>query len=148
MYNELVRAHIDPTQVHCVRSRGALSEGLPEASVLEKTDLVHGSMIGVFVGAGMGLLLSILAALFKLEGFTFNWLHVTLSMVTGGLMGFWIASLVGSALPNSKLKEFQPELEQGKILMMVDVQDRQVREISNQSRKHPEVVLRKLEPSQ
>jgi len=33
----------------------------------------------------------------------------------------WVSSMVGSAIPNSRLQQFEAAIEQGGILLMIDV---------------------------
>ena len=46
---------------------------------------------------------------------------VLIGAILGALFGAWASSMAASAVPNFKLKEFQSSIEQGQILMMVDV---------------------------
>ena len=41
----------------------------------------------------------------------------------GAAAGSWSASLVGAGLPNSDLKAFEDAIDEGKILMLADVDD-------------------------
>jgi uncharacterized membrane protein len=46
---------------------------------------------------------------------------VLIGMMIGGLLGAWMASMAAAAVPNSRLKQFEEEIERGKLLLMVDV---------------------------
>jgi hypothetical protein len=39
----------------------------------------------------------------------------------GSLFGIWVASMAGTAVPNSRHAAFQKDIAAGKMLMMVDV---------------------------
>ena len=54
--------------------------------------------------------------------------------------------MVGAAVPNSRLKQFADEIEQGKILLIVDVPEHKVPEVKALvGRIHPEAVDRGVE---
>jgi hypothetical protein len=60
-------------------------------------------------------------------------------IVCGAFFGFWASSLVGVSVFNSKLKKFEGDLENGRVLLILDVPVQRVEEIRGmlQSR-HPE----------
>jgi hypothetical protein len=66
---------------------------------------------------------------------------VLIAAIVGGVLGAWMASMAAAAVPNSRLKAFQKEIEQGKMLLMVDVpygRVEQIREVVLS--RHPEAV--------
>jgi hypothetical protein len=146
LYGEVVRANVDSNQIQFVRHRGRLSKGLPEASQSEKTDVLQGAMVGLLAGACSGFVAYMVIAHFYLpEGSKYSVLYMALGVIVGALLGLWAATLIGSALPNSKFTEFQTELDEGKVLMMVDVPQKQVDDVSTLSHKYPDVVMKKQE---
>jgi len=54
--NELLLARIEARRIHVLAQRGMDLEDLPEASVFQKTDVVHGAQVGVVLGAVGGAL--------------------------------------------------------------------------------------------
>jgi hypothetical protein len=42
-------------------------------------------------------------------------------VLVGAALGAWAASMVGASVPNSKLRQFQRDIDAGKVLLMVDV---------------------------
>jgi hypothetical protein len=67
---------------------------------------------------------------------------VFLSAGLGALFGAW----TGAAIPNSRHKQFEPEIAQGKILLMVDVPEHKVPEVHELvGRTHPEAVDKGVE---
>ncbi len=119
--HDLLLARVEERHIHFLARRGTPMDGLHEASVLQKTDLVHGAnvglVLGAILGAGAGSVFSSLVPpetswhLFLLVGAT----------VFGSLFGVWAGSMVGCAVPNSRLRDFEPHLDSGMILLMVDV---------------------------
>ncbi|MNC86091.1 hypothetical protein D3C83_17240 [compost metagenome] len=121
---------------------------MPEAGVLQKTDIVHGAQMGVAIGGVAGALGGALLVFFQPEGLKLQLVTVLLAALFGALFGAWASSMAASAVPNSKLKAFHPEIEQGKVLMMVDVPMQRVTEISELvARRRPEAVAGGFEPT-
>jgi len=63
------------------------------------------------------------------------------------LFGIWVASMVGTAVPNSRHAAFQKDIAAGKMLMMVDVPSTRTLEISDLlNLRHPEALFGGTEP--
>jgi hypothetical protein len=148
MLNEMLLARIGIERIHCLARRGTLPPDLPEATMLQKTDVVHGAHLGMTVGGIAGTIGGLLVVLFPPAGLTLQWVTVLIAAVAGALLGAWVSSMVASAVPNSRLKAFQPDIEQGKVLMMVDVPMQRVQEITALvAQRHPEAVSGGFEPT-
>jgi len=64
-------------------------------------------------------------------------------MLGGAAFGFLASSMVGAAVPNSRLRQFDADLEAGRVLLMVDVPPRRSAEITELVvSRHPEAVPR------
>ena len=148
MLNEMLLARIECRHIHFLARRGSLPDDLPEASVLQKTDIVHGAQLGLIIGAVVGAAAGALLVMFPPEGVTLKLMAVLVLALGGALFGLWASSMVASAVPNSRLKAFQPAIESGKVLMMVDVPMRRVQEICDLvARRHPEAASGGFEPT-
>lgn len=148
MLDEMLLACIHVERIHFLAKRGTLPDDLPEASVLQKTDLVHGAQLGVVIGAAAGLIGGLLVVFFPPQGIAVQWVAVLIGGIGGALLGSWISSMAASAVPNTKLNAFHPEIEKGRVLMMVDVPMRRVGEISQLvAARHPEAAARGWEPT-
>lgn len=146
--DDLLLARIEARHMHVLARRGTELGDLPEASVLQKTDLVHGAQTGVLFGGLLG----------ALGGFVLVWLSprdlpvapvmVLVLAVVGALFGLWVASLVGAGVPNSQLRQFRDAIEGGRILLMVDVPfARRDRVLALVHARHPEAVDGGTEPT-
>jgi len=144
MLDEMLLARIEVGHIHFLARRGALPADLPEASVLQKTDIVHGAQIGMMIGGVCGLVGGFLVVAFPPEGTAPR--LVTVLVVA--LFGAWASSMAASQVANSKLKPFHAEIERGKVLMMVDVPFAKVQAINELiARRHPEAICGGTEPT-
>ena len=147
MMDELLLARIEERHIHFLAKRGTPMDGLHEASIAQKSDLVHGAQMGLMLGALLGCALGVVVAYTFLGGDTMRIVTVLGATVLGALFGAWVSSMVGSAVPNSRLKQFHQAIEEGKILVMVDVPETRVEEIRERLRAiHPEAEDRGLDP--
>lgn len=119
--DDLLLARIDDRHMHFLARRGTDLGELREAGYLMKSDVLHGAGVGLGLGALGGLLLGALILLFPIEGTRPHPGTVFIAVLVGCALGAWVASMAGSSVPNSRLKQFQRDIEAGKVLMMVDV---------------------------
>ncbi len=135
--NELLVARIEERHIHCLAKRGDPMDGLHEANILQKTDLVHGAKLGMMAG-GIGgvILVAFLSYNFQLEFTT-----VLLIALGAVIFGAWSCSLNAARAPNSRLFAFTKDIEEGKYLVMVDVPGQRVDEIQTLlESQHPEAI--------
>lgn len=148
MMNELLLARIEERRIHFLARRGSLPPELPEATVLQKTDIVHGAQLGIVIGGVAGTIGGLLVVSFPPGGVSLQLVTVLIAALLGALFGAWASSLAASAVPNSQLARFAGDLEQGKVLMMVDVPMRRIGEINEiVRRRHPDAIPGGFEPT-
>ncbi len=148
MLDEMLLARIEERRIHFLAKRGTLPDGLPEATVLQKTDIVHGAQLGIVIGGVAGTLGGLLVVWFPPADVALQWVTVLIAALLGALFGAWVSSMAASAVPNSQLARFQADIESGKVLMMVDVPLRRIAEISELvTRRHPEAISSGFEPT-
>jgi len=148
MLDEMLLARIEESHIHFLANRGTLPQDLPEASVLQKTDLVHGAETGLVIGAGIGAVAGILAVLLPPEGVSLKLVTILATALFGAAFGVWISSMVGTQIPNSRLRGFEADIKRGGVLMMVDVPLSRIEAIRDlAARRHPEAVSRGIEPT-
>lgn len=137
--DELLLARIEERHIRFMTDGRPIPADLPEASVMHKTDLLHGAALGMLFGAGFGLGLAFLIVSY-LELNETRALVFMVSTIIGLFLGGWAASMAGAAIPNSQLRQFQSELEKGKLLLIVDVPARRVTQIEEiLQQRHPEM---------
>ncbi len=148
MLNEMLLARIEVRHIHFLGQRGTLPPDLPEANVLQKTDIVHGAQMGIAIGAIVGAAAGGLVLMFPPAGVTLKLFTVLSAALGGALFGAWVSSMIASSVPNSRLKAFAHDIEGGKVLMMVDVPMRRVGEICDLvAKRHPEALSGGFEPT-
>lgn len=145
MMNELLLARIDAEHIH-FHARPDIPLGdLPEANVLEKTDVVYCGELGLILGAGLGFVAGVLAVMFS-STVTFSHLfgHVPLiaipvCVVIGAISSALWSGLLATTIPHHRVAMFETQIAQGQVLMMVSVHFHRVSEIRDFLLKcHPE----------
>ena len=129
--NDLLLARIEDRHMRFLAKRGTPLSGLHEAGFLQKSDAVHGGVIGFLIGVYIYLT--------PPQGIPLQMVTVLIATVIGAVLGAWMASLVASSVPNSRLKAFESELEAGKILLMLEAPTSRIEELTNLvHQRHPE----------
>ena len=127
--DELLLARIEHRHLHFLAKEGIDLSGLHEASALQSSDLISSAQRGLCAGAALGAAAgAMLAAYTMLDDMTKPAIVGALA-AAGALFGAWSASLIGASVPSRRLRRFQSELDQGQILLMVDVPHRRIKDI-------------------
>jgi hypothetical protein len=138
--NDLLLARVEDRHMHFLAKRGTDLGELHEATYLQKTDLLHGISVGLALGGVGGLVLGGVIVVFPPAGNP-QLVTVLVAAVIGAVLGAWMSSMAAAAVPNSRLKQFQDDIDKGKILLMVDVPYAQVGQIRELVLgRHPEAV--------
>jgi hypothetical protein len=140
--DDLLQARIELQHVHFVaREDGDLS-GLHAANLLQTSDVIHSAGAGLAVGAAVGGMLGAIAAVsYPAVDEPPLWSLIPAVVLAGAILEAWTASMIGISAPNTRLRRFAPALEQGRILLMVDVPPRRVEEIEARLQAlHPEAI--------
>lgn len=147
VFNDLLLNRIEQKNIHFMTSGAQLPPDLPEANVFHKTDVVHGAESGMLVGGLLGAVLGVVLVLSELFGLSSEAATVLIATLGGILFGGWTAGMVAAALPNTRLNAFYPEIEKGKVLMILDVPARRIEEIEEVlAKRHPEMQFGGEEP--
>jgi len=123
--------------------------GLHAANILQTSDVVRAAQMGLVIGGAVGAVLGIAAAVFfPVVGTEPQWGIAAVLAVVGGAFGAWSSSMIGVSTPSSRLKRFEAAIEQGQILLMLDVPRSRVEEIEERLQAlHPEAHLEGVEPN-
>jgi hypothetical protein len=147
MMDDLLLARIEERHIHFLARRGTAMDGLHEANHLQKSDLVHGAQVGLALGALLGVILGAVVVMTTATDDRWQIAIVLGSGLAGAIFGAWVASMVGSAVPNSRLKQFESAIAEGRILVMADVPQHRVNEVRESlGARHPEAEDRGIDP--
>ena len=146
--DDLLLARIEARHIHVLAPRDAQIGDLPEATVFQKTDLVHGGQVGALIGGLLGAVVGALLVTFPPGTMRLQLVTVLIAAVLGAVFGLWVASLAGATVPNSRLRQFRAWIDQGQLLLMVDVPfSQQARIVEIVTRHHPEAIPGGSEPT-
>jgi hypothetical protein len=148
VFNKLLLARIEQQHVFFLAKDGLSLSDLPEATMLQKSDEIRGLAQGLVVGGATGAIAGVVAMTFPPSGLAMG-LGVILAMsLIGAIVGVWASGMIASSVPNTRLRKFSRDIEQGKILLMVDVPKDQIEEISDMIREqYPDADARGRDPT-
>lgn len=145
--NDLLLARVEDRHMHFLARRGSDLGELHEASYLQKTDAVHGAFTGLVIGGVVGVIVGVLLLYFPPGGASLQMAAVLVAALVGAALGVWIAGMMGLQVPNTQLKGFEQEIEEGRILLMLDVPASRYEEVRSViARSQPQAVNRGNEP--
>ena len=146
VHNELLLTRIEERNMHVLARDDISLAGLPEASLLEKSDIIHGLQLGFVVGGFTGTVLATTALLLGMIYPGWETISMVGIIVGGAFFGSWTSSMVAINVQNTHLKEFMKDVNSGQILYMVDVPVQRIDEISELVHsKHPEASMRGID---
>jgi hypothetical protein len=140
---DLLAARIDLRQMHFFAREDCDMSGLHAANVLQTSDVLCSAGAGLVIGAAVGGTLGAFAAVnFPGAGEGPQWNLIPLLVVVGALFDAWTSSMIGISAPNRRLQRFAAQIEQGRILLAVDVTMERVEDIEARLQAlHPEARL-------
>jgi len=144
--DELLLARIEERHIHVIAKEGTPLEDLPAASLWQQSDLAHAMERGLALGGATGALAGLVAISLP-ESLVLGGGAILLATTLAGAgVGSWAASFQALNIPNVHLQQFQKEVEQGRILMLVDVPKARVDDIRRLiHRTHREIADRGIE---
>lgn len=135
MMDQLLLARIDERSIHFLAKPEIPLGDLPEATVIEKTDSLHGIGVGAVIGAVTGILGGILVIAFPYlvvnpySGYPLQTAVIAIIALIGAIFGAWWTSMLATAIPHSGLKPYKEQIARGGVLMIVTVPYHRIREI-------------------
>lgn len=137
---DLLLARIEARHICFITDGRPLPEDLPEAGLLQKTDLVRGTELGLAIGAALGLVFGVgFMIYFGIDRPDLKAALNIATVIVGMLLGAWACSMQAASMPNSRLAAFRNELDSGNILLSVDVPSARIEDIESLVlNRHPE----------
>ena len=134
--NELEQQGIPHKHLHTVASIDQSLKGLPEANIWQKTELAHGLEWGTGIGGTAGLLGGLLTVAFPPGGIILGGGALLIGAAAGAGVGAAMMGLMKGHEHNHQLDDFKKEIENGEILLMVDVPRADVEDIIDSILRH------------
>lgn len=126
---ELRDAGIPERRLHVIASVAVPLDDLPEAGLLQRSELVHGLEQGIALGGTAGLLGGMLVLAFPPAGVVVGGAELVAAVVTGGAgVGALALGLISKDIHKKELAVFEDEIAHGRILLLVDVPKEQVQQ--------------------
>ncbi len=148
--DELLLARIEERRIHiAAKDHYPLQQAnLPDSNLLQDSDFIPAVEKGLAVGGGTGILAGLAAMSFPPAGLIVGGGAVLGLGLLGAGFGAWVSGMIGLSVENTQLKEFKQAIEDGKLLLMVDVPKTRVQEIEAMLTKHhPQIDVRGTEPT-
>ena len=125
--DSLYEEGVDQSQIQAVvnEDQRPLASRIPEAGIIETSDITSAAKRGAGTGAFAGLLLGLVIMSFLVPHMLLAIVTGALLIVVGAIIGSWVATMIGVSVPNTKLHAFQEAIDQGKILLLVDINPNQ-----------------------
>lgn len=143
--DELRSEGMEERRMHILAKRDTSLGDLPEAGVTIKTDFIPAVERGAALGGTAGLLAGLIGLRFS--GFAIAGGPVLGILIASATIASLAAGLIGMSLGNTRLKKYEQAIEQGELLLLLDVPKDQINTISNLIIKHhPEVEFEGMEP--
>ncbi|KQT08060.1 DUF1269 domain-containing protein [Ramlibacter sp. Leaf400] len=138
--DDLLLAHVEYRHMHFVGREDLDMKDLNRANVMQTSDVVRSAEMGLILGASLGALIGGLVAVFyPIVGDKPQWGVAVGLAIAGALFGVWTSTMIGVSTPSKRLKRFAPQIEQGQVLLMLDLPRLRVDEITARLQKrHPE----------
>jgi hypothetical protein len=147
VFRELLLARVEERHIQLLARDDSRLEDLPRADLWHRSDLVHGMAQGLFVGGLTGVIVGAAIVFMQPRGMVIGAGAVLGLAMLGAIFGSWVSGLIGFDVPNTQLRRFEPDLLEGRILLMVDIPRRRVHEIEELIHAHyPDAEDRGTEP--
>jgi hypothetical protein len=144
--DKMLLARVEERHLHVIAGEGVALGDLPEASLVQKSDFVPAMERGVALGGATGLLAGLSAL--AMPGVVIAGGAILAMSLLGAGMGVWMGGMIGMDTENSHVQKFKSAVEEGQVLVLVDVPKERVEEIEGLVKGiHPEADFEGTEPS-
>jgi len=148
--DELLLARVPERRIHIVAKDHRLLQenAVPEAGLLQESDVLPAIEKGLAAGGAAGLLAGLVAVTLPPAGLVLGGGAILGTTMAGAAFGSLVAPMIGISARSSRLKAFEAALEAGELLMIVDVPKNDVARVRELvEAHHPEVDIGGTEPT-
>ncbi|MCP3717808.1 DUF1269 domain-containing protein [Paraburkholderia sp. CNPSo 3281] len=133
---ELLMHRVEWRHMHVIANENVSIDGLPQASLAQRSDLLASLARGTAAGCTAGLLMALVALFCPSEDVRIAGGTVVILTLSGAGFGAGVAAMIGVEMPNTRLKRFEEAILRGELLMMIDVPKERVEEIEQMIELH------------
>ena len=127
--SELLMHRVEWRHMHVIANENVSIDGLPQASLAQRSDLLASLARGAGAGCATGLLAALIALVCPPEGMQIAGGTMVILTLAGVGFGAGVAAIIGVEMRNTRLKRFEEAILRGELLMMIDVPKERVEEI-------------------
>lgn len=121
---------VEEDRISAAASEKTTLGDIPPLDYLEKNDAIPAIKRGVGLGAATGFLVGLTAAVVAPAGIAIGGAGlVATSSLAGASFGTFVSAIVGSSVPHSQLDDFQTCINNGNVLLVVDLEESEADEI-------------------
>ncbi len=132
--------------IYVIARTGTQLEDLPDGGP-DSDDFLPAFERGVALGGATGAFLGLLAIAFPPTGIVIGGGAVVLIGAMGASVGGFLTGMAGAGYHSSRLAAFEQQIEQGQVLVMVDVPKDRLAHVNQLiKRQDPEVEIEGIEP--
>lgn len=122
-------------------------ENLSDFGELGKSDMLPALEKGAAMGGTIGLIGGLAAMLFPPAGLIVGGGAVLTFTAVGAGIGAWTSAMIGVSAPHHEIEEYVGAIEQGNILLLVDVENEQLEQAQQSiAAHHPEAIIKQANP--
>lgn len=132
---ELLLARVEQRHIHVLGKQGVSLDALPEAGFLQRSDFLPALEQGIGLGAVIGLLGGLVALVLP-TGLVLGGGAILAISLAGAGVGGLMSSMIGVSVDNRRIEQFHQAIEEGELLLMIDVRRDRVEEIEAIVKKH------------
>ncbi|GAB3671390.1 DUF1269 domain-containing protein [Salinisphaera aquimarina] len=136
---ELHTAGVDTGRIGIVAHRNIRFDehlSAEELGQIRHSDLLPSLEKGAAAGGVTGLCAGLVALVFPPAGFALGGTALIGTTVAGAGFGAWMASMVGISLPHQDIEAFSQAIEDGALLLLIDIETERQDEIAAHIRRH------------
>lgn len=134
--DDLLLARITWRHIHVLANHSVQLDTLPQASLLQSSDVVHALERGVALGGVTGAIVGLVALAFPPAELVVAGGAVVALTLAGAGFGAWTAAMIGIDEPNARLGRFREAIRAGQLLVMADVPAAREDEITQMVARH------------
>ena len=137
--DKMLLARVEERHLHVIAAEGVSLGDLPEATLVQKSDFVPAMERGVALGGATGMMAGMARAARPAI--------MPVAPPSAG-MGAWLGGMIGMDVDNSHVQKFKSAVEEGQVLVLVDVPKERVEEVQDLVREiHAQADFEGTEPS-